>query len=305
MHASNISVEIRGVNAHYASCLKQLVKEVNNYNLTIYSYAGDEKHEPIYYEEIDLFRKMVEKANLNCPVIEICDAEFFPNQWNPKNSLLYIPGAPSSKLDLHLGSKVTQIQEFVNQGGRFIGWCGGGYWACREVQYRIDETTILHKIRNLAFWKGMEKGPLLPLKHPERGSEYSHETVKVKWAGSELLKKYLPQGLELNVLLSGGGSFIPADEEHCYKVIATYGDTEKEKALAGVKIYVMDGIAILMNPYFIYGAEYFKSGLDLYERELSNHNWSKIISDLEGEELKSTLCFVDMLLEATQKSISS
>src|SRR5262249_51166641 len=154
----------------------------------------------------------------------------------------------------------------VEKGGKFLGWCGGGYWACRKVQYRVDDTQMLHKIRDLAFWKGTEKGPLLPfLGNPTGNIGFFHGAVKVKWTGSDRLREYLPEGLELNVLLSGGGSFIPDDDEHRYKVIAAYGDVEQEKSLAGVKTYVGDGIAILINPYFTHGAEYLRSGLEGYE----------------------------------------
>jgi glutamine amidotransferase-like uncharacterized protein len=307
MYTSGLSMGIMRIsdsanNNDLSTCLEQLVKEVNDTELTIYSYVGDEKHEPIYYEEIDLFKKMLVKANLNCPVVEVSDDEFSAQDWDPKTSLLHIPGAISSELDLHLGTKVGDIQEFVNKGGKFLGWCGGGYWACREVQYRVDDMTMLHKIRDLAFWKGMEKGPLLPfLGNPTGNIGFFHGAVKVHWSGSETLKKYLPQGLELNVLLSGGGSFIPDNQEHCYKVIATYCDIEKARKFAGVKTYIGDGIAILINPYFTHGADYLRRGLEEYEKYFPEHKWSKIVADLEGEDLKSTICFVDMLLEATQK----
>lgn len=288
--------------SHLQYCLEQLAAEVNRSNLqTIYTYTGDETHTPVYYEETGLFKKMLDNAKLKCKLVEVSDARFSPLEWDPNTSLLYIPGARSSELDQHIGSKVEEIKEFVNRGGKFLGWCGGGYWACRKVHYRMNAETTLHKIRNLAFWKGVEEGPFLPSTDDSRdGIEFSHGAVKVKWEGSEELKKYLPDGLEVNVLLSGGGSFIPAEDEHAHKVLAVYGGEKKEKSFAGVKTYVGKGIAILINPYFTHGAEYLKSGVKTYKKFFPQHNWNQIVCDLEGASLKSAICFVDLLLEATK-----
>lgn len=286
---------------HLTMCLKQVVKEVNNSGLIIYCYTGDENHQPIYYEETILFKRTLESAGLNCPVIDVSDAKFSPLEWNPLNSLLYMPGAIASDLDKHLGSKVEEIKEFVKRKGRFMGWCGSGYWACHKVEYQLSARTILFKNRNLSFWQGTEKGPLLPaLDESDGKTDFFHGAVKVKWLGSETFKKYLPEGLEFYTLVSGGGSFIPAEEEHQYKVLAVYKDVEADKTLAIVKTYVANGIAILISPYFTYGAEYMRKGKEEYEKHFPKHNWSKIISDLEGTELKSLLCFADMLLEAVR-----
>jgi glutamine amidotransferase-like uncharacterized protein len=138
-------------------CLSQIVGEINASEMTIYSYSGNEKHEPIYYEEVGLFQKMLKKAGITCSVIEVSDAEFSPEKWDSKRSILHIPGAKSSDLDIHLGAKIEEIKAFVNKGGRFIGWCGGGYWACHEVQYRISDELTFNKIRDLSLWKGVEK----------------------------------------------------------------------------------------------------------------------------------------------------
>lgn len=296
----NFCSSIRTEESYLKNCLDYLVKKINLTELTIYSYVGDEKHHPIYYEETELFKKMLAKANLRCKFVEVFDADFAPSNWEAKNSLLHIPGAISTELDAHLKAKVAEIQEFVHRGGRFLGWCGGAYWACGRVRY-IDSQTILEKVRNLALWKGTEEGPLLPfLGNPEGNIGFFHGAVKVKWPGSDSLRKFFPEGLEANVLLSGGGSFIPAEDEYEYKILATYGDVEKQKCLAGVKTYVGKGVAILINPYFTHGADYLRSGLEGYEQYFPQHNWRKIVDDLEGAELKSMICFVDMLLEAAQ-----
>jgi glutamine amidotransferase-like uncharacterized protein len=282
-------------------CLDELVGEVNKSNLTIYCYVGDKTHSIVYDEEIELFKQMLAKANLRCSVVEILNKNFSPSAWNPKTSILYIPGAKSAELDRHLRPKIVEIQEFVNLGGKFIGWCAGGYWACRRVSFKLDEQTTLEKIRDLAFWKGVEEGPLFPcFEKSERNIGYLHRAVKIKWSGSEKFKQYFPAGLELKTLLSGGGSFIPAEDEHEHKVLAIYGEEAQEgKTSAAVMANIGKGNAILMNPYFTYGAEYFKSGLQGYQENFPQHDWQQIVNDLQNEGLKNMVCFVDMLYETT------
>lgn len=287
------------------SCLEQLSQIVNQTDLSIYTYVGDEKYNPIYYEETELFKNMLVKTGLKIPIIEVHDDQFSPLKWEPKSSLLHVPGALSSELDVHIGHKTNEIREFVNKGGRFLGWCGGGYWASHRVRYKMNSHTEIDKIRDLALWNGIEIGPLLPfLGNPTGNIGFFHGAVKIKWTGSSILSGLLKdrklKDLEVNVLLSGGGSFIPADHEHTYKVIAKYQNVEKGKEIAGVKTSVGKGAAILINPYFTHGADYLRQGLEGYEKYFPEHGWSKIVQSLEGEELKSQICFVDMLLELSQ-----
>ena len=241
-----------------------LVDEVNHSHLrTLYTYVGQTPtHEPIYYEETDLFKKMLAESGITCTLREVYDDEFLPEKWDPSSSIIHIPGAMSTELDAHIGSKVQSIRDFVEAGGGFIGWCGGAFWACRETHYREDADTAIHRVRQLALWQGQEVGPLLPYRgNPEGNIGFFHGAVKVKWVGSETFRRLEPNGLELNVLLSGGGSFIPAEKENPYLPLCLYTGYEPKKALSGVKTDVKNGHSVLMNPYFTHGAAYFKEGL--------------------------------------------
>ena len=169
----------------------------------------------------------------------------------------------------------------------------GGYFACKETRYGR-----MHKIRQLSLWKGIEKGPKLPKLDTSDSIEFFHGAVSFKWNGSKTLKKYIPDGLEVRSLLSGGGHFIPAENEHEYKVLATYSD---DNTYAAVKTKRKNGTDILMNPYVIYGEEHMSENLPVYEKCFPQHNWRHIVRELEGSALKRNICFVDMLLEASQK----
>lgn len=286
------------------SVLSYLVEHVNKSGLkTVYTYTGNENtHEPIYYEETALFIRMIKTTGLALQVIEVSDSKFTPSKWDPSSSIIHLPGAPSSALDEHLGSKVNEIRQFIENKGCILGWCGGGYWLSKHVEYKTDLVTI-QKTRNLALWKGTEKGPLLPYKgNPEGTIGWFHGAVSVKWSGSKAIQKVLPSKLELYILLSGGGYFEPAEDEHEHQVLAEYME-HAETPRAGVKTYVGKGIAILINPYLTHGAEYLKQGLEGYKKHFPEHKWDVIMSKLETQEnaLKSKICFIDLFAAFTEK----
>jgi|688.fasta_scaffold30074_7 glutamine amidotransferase-like uncharacterized protein len=282
--------------------LKTLAWEFQSSGIkTIYCYSGDDRHDPVFYEEVPLLKAMLEETHIDCPVLEISDREFEPAMWDRETSLAFMPGAPSSLLHDHLVNKIDDLKKFVNDGGAIILQCGAAYWACREVEYRLSATQKINKIRELALWKGKSVGPLLFCdKNQSNDIEYYHDTVEIHWLGSDSLKRNYPDGLKVQTFLSGGGTLFPAAEEYPSKILATYSDQTRTI----VKTTVGKGTAILANPYFIHSADYFKSGLQGFEENFPQHNWQKIIENLEpaSEKLKSQVCFVDMLLEASRGS---
>lgn len=288
---------------NFEKAVSDIVGKINGSALrTIYTYVGERgTNSPIYYEETFLFKKMLSEIGFNCDVIEVYDDEFYPENWNAKNSLLHIPGAMSSELDLHLGKKVDAIRKFVMDGGSFIGWCGGAYWACGEVNYRVSENETLVRPRELQLWKGKEVGPLLPyLGNPEGNIGFFHGAVSVHWQGSDELKQYFPNGLKVNVLLSGGGSFIASEEEHPHTILGTYTEF-LDAPVAAVCTRVGKGISVLVNPYFTHGADYFRLGLQQYKAHFPSHPWDRIVEDLTGNDALRKICFTDMLWLAVKR----
>lgn len=270
------------------------VAEINHSFLsTIYLYRGDEDRKPVFLEEVDLFKEMINRLGITIPVVEVYDHEVTPSKWH-ETAIFMVPGARSSDLDDHLGSKCQEIQDFVLRGGNFWGWCGGAYWAARRTEYRLNSKTTLKKTRPLMLWKGKEVGPLLPCNPIDLSTiEYFHGTVPIRWKGG---KEAQP------VLLSGGGSFIPADDEYPYEVLATYEKVDKTFANAVVKTYPGKGICILTNPYFTYGADYLSRGLEAYQMHFPNHPWKQTVEDLKGTDQFRADCFINMLLEFTKVS---
>lgn len=279
----------------------ELVKELNASPIkTLYVYKGL----PVYYGETSAFEQMVKSCGLTC-VIEWVDDDFDMSTWDPASSLLFIPGAESKELHEHLGSKISAIRDYVQRGGHCIGWCGGGYWFAKEVQFQLSPSNKIQRTRDLALWKGVAKGPLLPYTpSPERKIKFLQKAVKVKWHGSDTLRKYVPEGINLNVFLSGGGSLIPAADEYPYKIMQTYQETAPELALAGAKTYIGKGNAIINFSYLTYGVDYFKERLEQFKQHFPEQPWDQTLQDLEACETERKVCFVDLLLEASSSSSS-
>lgn len=297
-----MSLSVNSESFHLKQTLAVLVSAVNGSNLkTLYTYTGKKTtHEPIYYEETELFKCMLKTIGISINVIEVSDDEFKPEEWDPETSVLHIPGASSTKLDEHIGKAIDKIKVFVNAGGRFLGWCGGGYWACHKVEYK-DGNTKFEKTRELSLWNGSEKGPLLPYHgNPEGTVGWFHGAIKLTWGGSDLLKQYLPAGIKFYSLLSGGGVFFPDKNEHTHKTLGVY--TDHKEAKASVKTLVGKGVCVLLNPYFTHGPDYLEKGLEGYKKHFPEHGWDDIMDKLQSHEnqLKNQICFADVFLELTK-----
>lgn len=77
-------------------------------------------------------------------------------------SLLIMPGGRDLVYHLELAKEGAQhIQEFVYNGGRYLGICAGGYFGSRLVRFGIGHGNVLLSARRLQFFKGEAIGPAL------------------------------------------------------------------------------------------------------------------------------------------------
>lgn len=75
--------------------------------------------------------------------------------------LLVMPGGA----DLYYVEKLNgegnrRIRNFVESGGRYLGICGGAYYACAHVDYAKDTPHAVEGPRELAFFPGHAIGPI-------------------------------------------------------------------------------------------------------------------------------------------------
>lgn len=187
--------------------------------------------------------------------------------WEETCSLLVIPGGRDQPYcnDLN-GAGNKKIIDYVREGGNYLGFCAGAYYASKEIEFEKGqpEKEVIGS-RELAFFPGLIRGTMFD------GFVYNSEK------GARSVSIVLNDGTKLKTYYNGGGYFVKAKETENVKVICTFeesglcGDTEENPA-AGVHCQVGKGSAVLFGVH----PEYDVSLVDLDE----NDNKETIIREL-------------------------
>ena len=234
----------------------------------VFIYTGNSTHEGVYYDCVEKIKYRIELLKFPWTVCEVTDqqvtAELFTS---PKETLFIVPGAQATDLDKQLGDKMVMIREFVEAGGKYLGVCGGAYWASRRVSYKVSETVIIEKTRDLAFFNGVAKGPQ---RFVEYGNDKPHGVAHLTWKGS-------PDSF--SALVMGGGSFVNAEEFEGCEVLARYKQVAKDRENAIIKCIVGKGVAILSGPHLEWDANDLNAE-DL-DRYFPGHKWTWIQDALQ------------------------
>lgn len=181
--------------------------------------------------------------------------------WFTSCALLVFPGGRDLPY-LHdlTGTTNARIREYVQAGGRYLGFCAGAYYACERVEFEVEgvpEMTVRGE-RELRFFKGVGKGTAFP------GFAYDTEVgAREVIVGLErsVWKEHWPglkgedeedEEMKVKVWYNGGGVFVPrldatglqGNEEDEMEVIGRYEELEG-RPIAGVKCKVGDGVAVL------------------------------------------------------------
>jgi biotin--protein ligase len=126
--------------------------------------------------------------------------------WEPACALLVIPGGRDLPFVEELSKRTLvarRIREWVRGGGRYLGLCAGAYFASAEVCFDQGGPMEVKGERELAFYKGICKGPTYS------GFAYAAES------GSKAVNVVLQDGRTIkHIYYNGGGNFItpPLDQ---------------------------------------------------------------------------------------------
>lgn len=87
---------------------------------------------------------------------ELVDANFLKERtWISRSSMLVIPGGADCQYHKKLqGVACSNIKQFVQQGGTYVGICAGGYFGCERVKFAVGTWQEVDKERELAFSPG-------------------------------------------------------------------------------------------------------------------------------------------------------
>ncbi|KAL8278977.1 hypothetical protein RQP46_008646 [Phenoliferia psychrophenolica] len=164
--------------------------------------------------------------------------------WPGVCSLLVFPGGRDLPYQHDLAGKANaRIRDFVAQGGRFLGFCAGAYYASERVEFELGSPLEVIGTRELGFFPGTCRGTVFP------GFAYETEAgarqVELELNRSAWRDHWSQSPESASVWYNGGGAFL--DTDNCgpnVVVLARYAQVES-KAAAGVRCQVGKGVAVL------------------------------------------------------------
>lgn len=173
--------------------------------------------------------------------------------WSHTCSLLVFPGGADlgycAELD---GAGNRRIKEYVRRGGKYLGFCAGGYYGSARCEFEVGNGELeVVGGRELGFFPGTCRGGAFG------GFAYGSE------AGARAARVGVAEGMlgegegETVIYYNGGGVFVDAGSEEMRRlgveVLASYKDELNvdpgEGNAAVVYCKVGDGAAVLMGPH--------------------------------------------------------
>ncbi len=198
--------------------------------------------------------------NSNYLIKHILPEQIIHDDWEKQTALLIIPGGADIPYMHALNGEGNQkIKAYVKNGGVFLGICAGGYYGGNFVDFAKDSDLEVLGERELSFFPGIVKGPVLG--RYDYKSESGAKAAKVIWKNSLQFQK----NSHFTVYYNGGGAFIDADKKNNTTILAYY-DTEGEEA-AIIECQVGSGKAILSGVHFEYDPNLMDIG-DKYLKQI-------------------------------------
>lgn len=151
-----------------------------------------------------------------------------------------MPGGPDRSYCESLnGAGTAALRAFVEEGGRYLGICGGAYFACAGLDFSGKVPGVIRERRELALFPGQAVGPLTELAAPFDDTYRSAAIVGLDMAC----------GGEGNSFYMGGPFFAPAPEYGSYEPLAFYSGVEAVRSLAAIFQPVGEGGAVLCGAH--------------------------------------------------------
>jgi len=172
--------------------------------------------------------------------------------WLEDTCLFIMPGGADIFYARTLKGKGNQqIQHYVQEGGRYLGFCAGAYYGSRKIAFAKGTTKEITSDRELGFYPDIAEGPTLkPWDHKTNSGA---EAAVVMWNGPTTL---FPNNHFLTVYYNGGGHFVNAHNYPQVSILASYTTTPEPKA-AIIDITYGEGRVILSGIHCEFSPELF------------------------------------------------
>lgn len=218
-----------------------------------------------------------------------------PPEWTQSAIAICFPGGADRPWTRQLnGVGNLAIRHFVEQGGTYLGFCAGAYYACERFTFEADHPDPALRItatRELALFHGSAVGSLRELAVPYVVDRLEcTTTVPVQWLdpplrnpfaevdpggegsrGDRLSRMMEAQDAGLGpvpVLYWGGPCFVP-DPESSAEVLARYEGLPAHHAVAAVRSRIGQGTVVLSGAHIEVGVDDYEveGRLDAYAAE--------------------------------------
>jgi len=167
----------------------------------------------------------------NYAVQKISSSQVIEEPWEQTAALLVMPGGRDLPYLTKLSGKGnSRIKTFVENGGKYLGICAGGYYACDGIEFELGTPLEVKGKRELKFFNGIAKGCVYP--------NFKYNTEE----GSKAAELDIDEFPEKIVVYYNGGCFFEAESSSNVKPLARYSDNKK---IAAVECTVKKGLAIL------------------------------------------------------------
>ena len=191
----------------------------------------------------------------NYAVTTITTDALLREPWQSSTALIVFPGGGDlGYCRLLNGEGNRRIREYVAGGGRYVGFCAGGYYGSRRCEFEVgDQKMEVVGNRELAFFPGINRGCVF--KAFEYNSESGTRAAKLKIRRASLaLSGSLPESFRCYV--NGGGMFDCAEQlkDKGVEILAEYDepiDVESTGSFKPAIVYcvVGEGAAVLTGPH--------------------------------------------------------
>lgn len=220
--------------------------------------------------------------------------------WPSKTSLLVFPGGADVPTCRELNGEANLIiKDYVRKGGKFLGFCAGGYYGSGRCEFAVGDPQLeVSGPRELKFFPGTARGPAFA------GFKYGDESG-ARVARLSVNKDALNVDIDTCYnYYNGGGVFVDADKFDNVDVLATYTEPISVEAgstaAAAIHVKVGKGSAILTGTHPEWVPEILKQDKD---DEHYTQIINKLIETNESRQLFLRSCLQKFGLTVNENEI--
>lgn len=186
-------------------------------------------------------------------MIPVTDTVILKEPWTASCALLVFPGGADLGYCRSLnGDGNRRIAKYVRMGGKYLGFCAGGYYGCGRCEFEVgDKKMEVIGSRELELFPGTCRG--CAFKGFQYRSEAGARAAKLKVDKACFSSGTLPDSFRS--YYNGGGVFVDAKKhkERGVEILASYTEPMDvdggDGAAAVVYCKVGDGAAVLTGPH--------------------------------------------------------